>query len=158
MTIADRFALIIGTGFGSGYLRPASGTWGSFVGFAYFYGLMKLPVAVAIGAAVGVIVLSIWCSYRCVRILADDDPKQVVIDEIAAVPLAAWPMLLLANRPLWLWCAVFVAWRIADIVKPAPARQLEDLPGGWGVVADDLMSAAYVGGAFWLAIHFGLLA
>lgn len=156
MKFSDRIALIIGTGFGSGYMRPAPGTWGSLVGFAYFLGLMKLPVAAAAGIALWVIALSIWCGYRCVRLFSNGDPKQVVIDEIAAVPLAAWPMVLLAERPWWLWVGVFVAWRLADIVKPPPARQFEDLPGGWGVVADDLMSAAYVGLAFWLAIHFGL--
>jgi phosphatidylglycerophosphatase A len=152
---ADRIALVIGTGLGSGYLRPASGTWGSLVGFAYFYGLLFLPVWIAAVVVLAVIALSIWSSYQCVRILANDDPKQVVIDEIAAVPLAAWPMALLTDRPWWLWAAVFVAWRVADIVKPAPARQFEDLPGGWGVVCDDLMSALYVGGLFWIAVHFG---
>jgi phosphatidylglycerophosphatase A len=156
-SLTDRIALVIGTGFGSGFLRPASGTWGSLVGFAYFYGLLRVPVWPAVGIVGGVIALSVWSSYRCVRLFTNDDPKQVVIDEIAAVPLAAWPMALLVDRPWWLWTAVFVAWRLADIVKPAPARQFEDLPGGWGVVADDLMSAAYVGGVFWLAVYFGLV-
>ncbi|MEQ1859032.1 MAG: phosphatidylglycerophosphatase A [Chthoniobacteraceae bacterium] len=149
-SLADRIALVVGTGFGSGWLRPAPGTWGSLVGFAYFFGLLKLPLPVAVAVALGVIALSVWCSGRCARILGKEDPGEVVIDEIAAVPIAAWPIALLDAPAWWVWAAVFAAWRAADIIKPPPARQLEALPGGWGIVADDLMSAAYVGAAFWL--------
>jgi phosphatidylglycerophosphatase A len=156
-SLADRFALLIGTGLGSGYLRPAPGTWGSLLGFFYFWGLLRLPLVLAAGITLAVIALSIWTSNRCVRLFCDDDPSQVVIDEIAAVPLAAWPIALMARPAWWIWAAVFVAWRIADIIKPPPARQFESLPGGWGVVADDLMSAAYVGAAFWLGLHLGWL-
>jgi len=154
-SLSDRFAFVIGTGFGSGLLKPAPGTWGSVVGFAYFAALMRLPLALAILVAAAVVPLAVWSSGVCARILGRKDPGQVVIDEIAAVPLVCWPVLLLDGRPWWLWAALFVAWRIADIVKPAPARQFEALPGGWGIVADDLMSAAYVGAAFWLALRLG---
>lgn len=153
-SVADRIALVLGTGFGSGFLRPAPGTWGSLVGFAYFYLLLRLPLASALAIVAAVIALSVWASGRCAVIFGKKDPGKVVIDEIAAVPLAAWPLALMAERPWWLWVAVFVVWRLADIVKPAPARQLEALPGGWGIVADDLMSAAYVGALFWLASRF----
>jgi phosphatidylglycerophosphatase A len=153
-----RLAFFIGTGFGSGLLRPAPGTWGSIVGFGYFFLLLKLPAAVACILALVVIALSIWTADETARQLGKKDPGEVVIDEIAAVPLAAWPLALLAKPAWWLWVAVFVAWRIADIIKPPPARQLEALPGGWGIVADDLMSAAYVGAILWAAIHFGRLA
>ena len=154
-SLADRFALVVGTGLGSGFLRPAPGTWGSLVGLAYVFGLLRLPLASALVIGVAMIVLSVWASGRCARLLAKKDPGEVVIDEIAAMPLAFWPLLWLADRPWWLWVAIFAAWRVADIVKPSPARQLEGLPGGWGIVADDLMSAAYVGAVFGLAVHFG---
>lgn len=155
MSFLDRLALIIGTGFGSGFMRPASGTWGSLVGVAMFWGLLQLPLLPACGITLAVIAVGIWAAGRCEIYFKKEDPSEVVIDEIAAVPLAAWPMALLDHRPWWLWVAVFVAWRVADIIKPPPARQFEDFPGGWGIVADDLMAAAYVGGAFWLAVHFG---
>lgn len=154
-SITDRIAFVLGTGFGSGLLKPAPGTWGSVVGFAYFYVLLRLPLVPAAVVTTGVIALSIWASGRCAVLMGKKDPGAVVIDEIAAVPLAAWPLAQLSERPWWLWAAVFVAWRLADIVKPAPARQFEGFPGGWGIVADDLMSAAYVGAAFGLAVHFG---
>jgi phosphatidylglycerophosphatase A len=152
-----RFALLLGTGFGSGYLKPAPGTWGSAVGFGYFALLLHAPLIDAIIIVAGVIALSIWSSKESARALGGKDPGEVVIDEIAAVPLAAWPLALLDLRPWWLWLAVFIAWRIADVVKPFPARQLESLPGGWGIVMDDLMSATYVGLAFWGLIRMGWL-
>lgn len=146
---------MLGTGFGSGLLRPAPGTWGSVVGLPYLYWLMRLPLGLAAVVGIGVVALAVWSSGRCARVLGKKDPQQVVIDEIAAMPLAAWPLATLAERPWWLWAAMFAAWRVADIVKPPPARQLEALPGGWGIVADDLMSAAYVGGVLWLALWLG---
>lgn len=156
MSFLDRLALIIGTGFGTGYLRPASGTWGSLVGVALFWGLLQLSLIPACIITLVVIAVGIWAADRCAAVhFKKEDPSQVVIDEIAAVPLASWPLALLDHRPLWLWAAVFVAWRIADIIKPPPARQFEDFPGGWGIMADDLMAASYVGVAFWLAVHFG---
>jgi len=153
-SFADYFALVVGTGFGSGLLRPAPGTWGSVVGFVYFWGLMRLPLAVAVATALAVIALSFWTAGRAAQLLGKKDPGEVVIDEIAAIPLAAWPLVFVSESPWWLWVVVFVAWRVADIVKPPPARQLERLPGGWGIVADDLMSAAYVGGLVWLGLRF----
>mgnify|MGYP001973435570 CR=1 FL=1 len=51
--------------------------------------------------------------------------------------------------PLVLLVLGFVAFRVLDILKPPPARQLERLPGGWGIVADDLIAAAYAGLVVW---------
>jgi phosphatidylglycerophosphatase A len=150
-----RFALLLGPGFGSGYLKPAPGTWGSGVGFGYFALLLHAPLIVAIIIVAGVIALSIWSSEESARALGRKDPGEVVIDEIAAVPLAAWPLALVEARTWWMWLAVFLAWRVADVVKPFPARQFEALPGGWGIVMDDLMSATYVGLVFWGLIRMG---
>ena len=149
----NRLALLIATGFGSGWLRPAPGTWGSLVGFGYFFLLLKVPPALAASIAVAVIALAVWSAGSAAEQLGRKDPGQVVIDEICAVPLAAWPLAQLASAPWWLWLAAFALWRIADIVKPAPARQLEALPGGWGIVADDLMSAVYAGAVLWIAMR-----
>jgi phosphatidylglycerophosphatase A len=148
-------AVLIATGLGAGYLKPAPGTWGSVVGFAYFMVLLRLPLALAVTLAIAVIAVSIWSSAETARIFARKDPSEVVIDEIAAVPLAAWPLAQLSHASWLLWLGVFVVWRIADIIKPFPARQLEALPGGWGIVTDDLMSATYVGLVLWGAIRLG---
>ena len=151
--IRNKLALLIGTGFGSGFLRPAPGTWGSLVGFAYFYGLTKCPPCVAGCIAIAVIALAVWSSGEAARLLGKKDPGQVVIDEIAAIPLAAWPLVLAPVSWGW-WVATFVVWRIADVAKPPPARQLERLPGGWGIVVDDLMSGLYAGIVVWGALKW----
>jgi phosphatidylglycerophosphatase A len=151
--VRDRLALLIGTGFGSGFLRPAPGTWGSVVGFAYFYALTKCAPVAAVSITAAVIILAVWSSEESARLLAKKDPGEVVIDEIAAIPLAAWP-LALAPVTWWWWLLTFILWRIADIVKPPPARQFERLPGGWGIVTDDLMSALYVGVVVWGALRW----
>jgi phosphatidylglycerophosphatase A len=148
--VRDRFALALGTGLGTGFLRPAPGTWGSLVGFAYFAALLRCPLFVAAAIAAAVILLAVWSAGESARLLAKKDPGEVVIDEIAAIPLAAWPLALAPAAWPW-WLAAFALWRVMDIAKPSPARQLEKLPGGWGIVADDLMSALYSGGGLWLA-------
>ncbi len=148
--VRDCFVLAVGTGLGIGLLRPAPGTWGSLIGFAYFWGLTQCPLALAVLLTAMVILLAVWSAGKSARLLAKKDPGEVVIDEIAAIPLAAWPLALAPAAWPW-WLAAFVLWRVADITKPPPARQLERLPGGWGIVADDLMSALYCGSALWLA-------
>ncbi len=153
-----RLAVFLGTGFGTGYLKPAPGTWGSLVGFAYLWGLLRLPAAAAGAVVLGVVALAIWSGGITGRVMGRKDPGEVVIDEIAAVPFAAWPMALLENRSWWVWLAVFIAWRISDVVKPYPAQRLEALPDGWGILADDLMSAVYVGLAFWGVVRLGWIA
>jgi phosphatidylglycerophosphatase A len=67
------------------------------------------------------------------------DPGVVVIDEI----VGQWIALILIPLCLWTTIGAFLLFRLTDIVKPYPARQLEALPGGWGIVADDLMAGLY---------------
>ncbi|OGC43136.1 hypothetical protein A2Y85_01255 [candidate division WOR-3 bacterium RBG_13_43_14] len=67
------------------------------------------------------------------------DPKQIVIDEYSAflIPLFFTPMRVM---PLLI---TFISFRIFDILKPPPLRQLEKLPGGWGIMLDDIGAAIY---------------
>jgi phosphatidylglycerophosphatase A len=77
------------------------------------------------------------------------DPKEVVADEFAGQAFAFVPVCFLFGGPLsggqiWATTAVgFVLFRVLDIVKPCPARRLERLPRGWGILCDDLMAAIY---------------
>jgi phosphatidylglycerophosphatase A len=65
------------------------------------------------------------------------DPHIVVVDEV----IGQWITLAGAATFNWkTWLAAFVLFRLLDVWKPAPARQLESLPGGWGIVADDVMA------------------
>lgn len=156
-----RFLLI--TVFGLGHLRPASGTWGSTPPVAFV--LLLIWVLSLDGLSVhdqrivnvSLVLIGLIFSIVCVRFgaeaeqrFAKKDPRQVVADETAGQCIA---LLFLPWRPmtdvdgwiwnLWLAAAAFFAFRILDIIKPPPANQIQRLPGGWGILADDLVAGAY---------------
>ncbi len=144
LSLSERIVLALGTGFGSGFFRPAPGTWGSVVGFLYAWLLLQLPnlpsyIAVTIlGVLLGVPICG-----KCAQWLRDPDPGSVVLDEIACAPIALLPIFGTSLR-WWEWLIAFAVYRVADIVKPFPARRMERLPGGWGIMFDDVVSSLYV--------------
>jgi phosphatidylglycerophosphatase A len=75
--------------------------------------------------------------------LRDPDPGCVVLDEIACASIALLPFFGTSLR-WWEWLMAFAVYRIADITKPFPARRIEKLPGGWGIMFDDVVSSLYV--------------
>jgi phosphatidylglycerophosphatase A len=123
---------------------PAPGTWGSLAGllcFAIFY--QRAPIgAILVGTAIAAYLAVGICGEAEIR-MRKKDPGEVVLDEVVVIPLCflGWRTLL-AHAPAWvLLLAGFVLFRFFDIVKPYPIRQLQALPAGWGVVADDLAAA-----------------
>lgn len=133
------FVLALATGAGSGYAPVASGTVGSAVGLVLWAGLSRLsPTGYALACA-GVALVGIWAAGRAERLLGRHDDGRITIDEIAGMLLSlAW----LPARPEVAGLG-FVLFRIFDVWKPFPARQAERLPGGLGVMADDLVAGAY---------------
>jgi len=136
-----RLALWISTCAGAGYFPVAPGTVGSAVGLLALAALRAWGGAgwsepVAIGA---VFVAGAWSAGRAEVHFGRTDPGQVVVDEVLGmlVTLALVPVGALGAL------AGFVLFRVFDIVKPWPARRLERLPGGWGVMADDAMAGVY---------------
>jgi phosphatidylglycerophosphatase A len=124
---------------------PAPGTWGSVAGMLYFTVFFE-PLGL-----VATLLLSAVACYLAVALcgeaefrLGRKDPGEVILDEFVVMPLCflGWPGLV--NQPLPKW-AVFLAglalFRFFDILKPLGIRRLQDLPGGWGVVADDVAAA-----------------
>ena len=83
---------------------------------------------------------AIWAAGVTARAVNQKDPGMVVVDEV----LGQW-IALAGARPLnWkIWLGAFVLFRLFDIWKPPPVRQLEALPGGTGIVADDVMAGVY---------------
>lgn len=145
-------AKYIATACGTGFLRPAPGTWGSLV--AAVAGGLWLSYAPASlisgGFAVGCLLATIagvWASGVCTRVTGIEDPAPVVIDEVAGV----WATLLLIPPPVAVASPVaasilaFLLFRVFDIVKPWPISALERLPRGWGVMADDLAAGLLAG-------------
>lgn len=123
---------------------PAPGTWGSAAGILYFvvFYYHQSAGAVLLASALGSYLAVGLCGEAEVR-LARRDPGQVVLDEVVAIPLCflGWGSLLRA-WPVWaVLLAGFLLFRLYDILKPLGISRLQSLPGGWGVVADDLAAA-----------------
>jgi phosphatidylglycerophosphatase A len=130
---------LIGTGFGSGLSPVAPGTVGSLVAVVIYYFLPLQGDSPALFLLIGVgFLVGVWATGTLSTPQAHD-PGKAVWDEFVGV----WATcLLLPKEALWL-AAAFVLFRVLDVLKPWPARRLESLPGGWGIMADDLMVALY---------------
>ncbi|MGA2585248.1 MAG: phosphatidylglycerophosphatase A [Tepidisphaeraceae bacterium] len=133
---------------GVGYL-PASGTFASLLTC-----LILWPIFLAIGpsiiwrsaiAAGGLLlvsILNVLLGKWAVGFFGEEDPGKFVLDEAAGICLTV--IGLPTNHPVWMiLLAAFLAFRVFDITKPPPARQLESLPHGWGILLDDLAAAVY---------------
>lgn len=124
--------------FGIGYVPVASGTFGSAAGLVLW---LALPSTTIIQAATIALLFAIgaWTAGLVERRLEVTDPPVVVIDEVMGMLVT-----LFLNPVGWRGAAAgFVLFRISDVIKPYPAGRLERLPGGLGVMADDLMAGVY---------------
>lgn len=152
---APRIAWWLATGFGSGYLRPAPGTWGSLAGLAAWLLLViglgatqwKVPPYLLCAAPLALSLLAVWAAERVVRETGLKDPAFIVADEWAGIWFALTPLLFtvtLQPQPWLLWAARLVApfalFRLFDIWKPGLVNRAQGLPGGWGVVMDDVLA------------------
>ena len=132
-------ATAVATGFGSGYSPVAPGTAGSLVGLLLFWPLRTLPAVFQVALVAVVFLGGTAAATSVARRVGIVDPGIVVVDEVVGM----WASLLFLPFTLGTAAAGFVLFRIMDVVKPYPARQLEDLPGGWGIMSDDLMAGVY---------------
>ncbi len=146
-------AVWVATCCGLGYFPIAPGTAGSIAGVALAAGIGHLPVSrlwqstlVAMAVA-AVFALGVWAGGEAEKFFGRVDPGSVVIDEVAG------QMIALLRRPAtsWKWLvAGFVLFRIFDVAKPFPAGRAEKLPGGWGIMLDDVVAALYSLAVLWL--------
>ena len=131
-------ALAVATAFGVGYVPVASGTFGSAVGVLLWAALPATTLIHAI-AIVMLFAAGSWAGTVAERHFGRTDPSEVVVDEVMGMLLT----LFLTGAGWKIALAGFVLFRFFDVVKPYPARRLERLPGGVGVMADDAMAAIY---------------
>lgn len=130
MSVARGIASLGGVG-----RLPASGTAASAVTVAAVFLMPAVPVASQVAVIAGVTLLGLWSAQAVVtEDPSDPDPHLVVIDEVAGMLIAC---VALPRTPAH-FGAAFLAFRFWDIVKCFPMKQLERLPGGWGIMADDL--------------------
>jgi phosphatidylglycerophosphatase A len=134
-----RLAILIATAGGAGYAPIAPGTAGSAVGIAIYLLTMRWPGSWQIALVVAVAVVGTWAGHRAAPHFGKHDPGPVVIDEVAGQLLT----LLLSGAGVLGAIGGFFLFRALDIVKPWPAGRLEALPGGVGIMADDLMAGLY---------------
>lgn len=135
----EKIKILIATGFGLGYSPLISGTVGSLGGVLLFYFFRQLPWPLYLVTIMAFLFLGIWAADQAEVIFKKKDPGYIVIDEIvgflAAVFLIPWQ---------WPWIlAAFLLFRAFDIIKPYPLRRAEILPGGIGIMLDDLGAGLY---------------
>ena len=130
--------LALATALGAGYAPVAPGTWGSAVGLLLWFALPSTPWIQAL-VIVAVVAAGVWSGGVAERHFGRSDPGQVVIDEVAGMLVT-----LFLNPVGWRGAiAGFLLFRAADVLKPFPARRLERLHGGLGIMADDVMAGIY---------------
>ena len=145
-------AAVLATGFGAGLLPKAPGTWGSLLAVALgeaLHAAAGLPGLVALAASSTA--LGVPAAGRVATLRGRKDPPEVVVDEVAgqSIALALLHVVLPPSAPPPArWGLVFLAFalfRVLDVGKPGSIDRLQSLPGGWGVVADDLLAGAIAG-------------
>jgi phosphatidylglycerophosphatase A len=151
-----RLARFIATGAYAGYSPYAPGTVGTIPGVMLapaFAALGRASAFLYVVALVAAIAVAIWAASEVVEQEGLSDPQIVVADEvvgflvsIAFIPITATTL-----------CAAFLAFRVFDIVKPPPGRRLEHLPGGYGVVCDDLWAGVLAQAVMRLLLFAGVI-
>ena len=135
MKLREDTVMFLATGFYAGNIPFAPGTFGSLIGLPLCFALTGMSVAPAMLVTLLFIFFAVWIADAAEKILAQSDPGCIVIDEIAGMLVA------LVGLPFNLITVVigFIIFRILDILKPFPIRDLDKrVPGGLGVVADDV--------------------
>jgi len=128
-------------GFGTGLLPVAPGTWGSLPGIVLWW-LLPKDIWLQAGVALALFVVGIWICGESARRIGVHDHGGIVWDEITGMFLT---LMAVPAEPAWALVA-FVLFRVADIWKPWPIRDLDHrLHGGLGIMLDDVIAALYAG-------------
>lgn len=144
-------ARFLATAGGAGYAPVAPGTFGTAVAVPLVWLLAGLSAWAFAGVALVVTAVGIWAAARADTSWGTHDSQRVVVDEVAGYMVT----MLLVDRNDWTMLALgFVLFRALDIIKPPPVRWLdENLPGGFGVVLDDV-AAGVLGCAILYALSY----
>lgn len=145
---------LVATFFGAGTFPAASGTFGSIVALPFGIAMLQIPAPfgrlVLLVAVTGVLLLGVWASQRYCAATEQPDSGEVVIDEVAGQWLA---LVFAAPDNPWHFFAAFLLFRFFDIAKLWPASWAQDhLPGGWGVMMDDIVAGLYAAALLYAGI------
>lgn len=129
---------LIGSGFYTGYIPFASGTWGSLAALIiYLIPGFEKP-GIIIPAIIVFTILGVITGNKF-DVVYGKDPAECTVDEVVGM----WISLLFLPKTFLVIVAAFISWRAFDIIKPSPARQLESLKGGIGIMIDDIVAGLY---------------
>lgn len=142
-----RFCQCYTTGLGVGYCSIAPGTAGSILGFLLFLPFQTTSLFYALPIITLLFGVGVYTTDFASTIFGEKDPPKIVIDEIVAILLT----LFLLPPSAVSWGFGFLLFRLFDIAKPPGVREAENLPGGWGIMADDIVAALYTLLIIWLA-------
>jgi phosphatidylglycerophosphatase A len=131
-----KFHQWIGTSLGIGYLPKCPGTWGSLAGVLLVF---VSPTPLAIFLLILLFAAGTWSSQKEIQESGKHDPQTIVIDEVVGAGVGC----LFLPKAILFYLAAFLIFRFLDIRKPGFIRQAEALPGGWGVMLDDLLAGIF---------------
>ncbi len=140
---------LIATGLYSGYMKPFSGTWGTIPAWLIGYFIIKGDPVAGVIVALVTTLISIWSANEAEKQFGHD-AKIIVIDEWAGMFIT----FLFIPFTLTNYIIAFIAFRVFDVIKIPPARQLEKLPGGWGITMDDVVAGIQANIFIQLLIYF----
>jgi phosphatidylglycerophosphatase A len=131
-------AILLATWFGSGYITPAPGTWGTLAALPFGIAIMALAGPLALAAAsVLIFIIGLWAAKKFDAAAGTHDSKHIVIDEVTGQWIAMIPAGL---NPLWIGVS-FILFRGFDIVKPWPISYADKhINGPLGVMIDDILA------------------
>jgi phosphatidylglycerophosphatase A len=145
-----KLGVAIATVGGAGFFPFAPGTVGSAVGVVIYMVTRTWSAPAQFGLLLAITVIGIWAAGVTEKALNREDPGPVVIDEVAGQLVT-----LFLTGVGWKGALVgFFVFRILDIIKPPPARQLEALHGGLGIMADDIAAGLYGLGLMMLLVRW----
>lgn len=149
----DAIAVALATAGGVGYAPVAPGTFGTLVAVPLVWAASTLPQWGFLALCAAVTVVAIASAAGADRAFGDHDSGRIVIDEVAGY---FWTMALAPRGALVPLAVGFVLFRAADILKPPPARQIDQrMGGGAGVVLDDVAAGLWAMAALWLLVRAG---
>ncbi len=134
MTPMDKVAVWCATGLMVGKIPVAPGTFGTVAGIPLCLLVAAIEPQTAALAILVFLVLAVWAAGRGAKVLGARDPGSIIVDEMAGMLVTLWGIPI--NGAVLI--AGFILFRLLDILKPYPIRRLEKLPGGIGIVADDV--------------------
>ncbi len=158
---ARRIGVLAATVLGAGYVPLAPGTAGSVVSVALLILLRQHApepfLAFHLIAVALLTLMGAWACSESEKHFGKRDPHEAILDEVAGQQVALLGLPLAPLPPQLLWAsgwkyflAAFILFRIFDVAKPFPIRRTERLPGGWGMMADDLVAGAFSFLVLWM--------